>query len=77
MTEQVSKDSLSSWPERIYLQRDWDCVDEGCAPHEETTWCAEKIHDVDVEYVRADIVAELRAERDRLQNILDTLELGS
>lgn len=56
--EQLPSDSLSSWPERIYLQRDWGCVDD--TPHEETTWCAEKIHDVDVEYVRADIVERLR-----------------
>jgi len=54
------------WPDRIYLQRHDDCVQEGCdGMHEGTTWCADKIHSGDVEYIRADLVPELRAIAER------------
>lgn len=48
---------VDGWPEKIYLQRHEDCVEHGCdGPHEDgTTWCADKIHSGDVEYVRADV----------------------
>jgi hypothetical protein len=39
-------------PDRIWLQRD-----DG--PDFEWTWCSDKINDEDVEYIRADRVAEL------------------
>ena len=53
-----------TFPERIYLQRDEQCVAEGCGPHgEDTTWCASRIHATDVEYVRADAIEQLRRER--------------
>jgi hypothetical protein len=46
----------SAFPERIYLQRDEECVADGCGPHgSDTTWCTDKIYDTDVPYVRADI----------------------
>ena len=45
-------------PDVIYLQ-----VDE----FPEITWCTEKIHDTDVEYVRADLLAAARSENERLR----------
>lgn len=49
--------AIKGAPAAIYLQ----CCDaEHCevpfSEHEGTTWCADKINDLDVEYVRADLV---------------------
>lgn len=59
MPGDLTSKTLAKWPERIYLQRDYECAEEGCGPHSgddgETTWCKDKIHDTDVEYVRADL----------------------
>lgn len=54
----MSRDTRA--PERIYLQRDE--TDEFT-----WTWCADRINDEDVEYVRADVVA---GERDALRKAL-------
>lgn len=67
----MTDDMLKSWPERIYLQRDADCVIRGCGPHDETLWCADRINDGDVEYVRADLVAH----SEELFGIIDRLQL--
>jgi len=64
-------DAPTDAPERIYLQ--W-CDDPECdTPFEEhnihgdVLWCEDRISDSDIEYVRADIAASLRAERDALR----------
>lgn len=43
-------------PERIYLQ--WTCEESDESPpwDGDVTWCRDKIHSDDVEYVRADLV---------------------
>jgi len=73
MTQELrTKDSLSSWPERIYLQRDEYCVGEECGPHgSETTWSADRINDGDVEYVRADIANRLREQLRRARSCME------
>ena len=61
-------------PERIWLQVDpdglcpgeWDSLDGA-------TWCADKINDNDVEYVRADTVEWLKLERDELLVAIEEL----
>lgn len=48
-------------PERIYLQTgcgEPECED--CPDFDEMTWCVDRIHEGDTEYVRADVVAALR-----------------
>lgn len=44
-------------PKRIYLQLGPDKPerDDKFSDYAEVTWCAEKINDFDVEYIRADI----------------------
>jgi hypothetical protein len=57
---------MSETPERIYLQH-W--------PHDEATWCVDRIDDdedhPDVEYVRADLCAALEQDRARLRGWLE------
>ena len=61
------KPTLEKWPERIYLQRHDDCVQDDCGPHgDDTTWCRDQINEHDVPYVRADIVLELEQ---RIRNL--------
>jgi len=43
---------------RIFLQV---CDDENSEWCGEVTWCEDRIHDDDVEYIRADLVDQLRA----------------
>lgn len=51
--------NLKTWPERIYLQHGCDDIPN----HDEVnsdgavTWCADNINELDIEYVRADLVA--------------------
>lgn len=50
--------NVRTWPQRIYLQQ------EERAPykeHSEVTWCADKINEHDVEYVRIDLFNSLKA----------------
>lgn len=54
-------------PERIWLQIDSDgCADDRDEPfpddHDGVTWCSENIGGIEVEYVRADLVAHFAAE---------------
>ena len=50
---------MTKAPDKIYLQVDPD--DEGtCGWIDEITWCQDKINDNDVEYVRADLVKEVK-----------------
>jgi hypothetical protein len=44
-------------PERIYLQHDPEDTGEPFNEAHEVTWCADKINDTDIEYVRADLAA--------------------
>ena len=45
-------------PERIWLQEPKDCDDDDWNEWQDViTWCADKINDSDVEYVRADTIA--------------------
>lgn len=44
-------------PEKIYLQVDPE--NEGSMGREGVTWCADKINETDVEYVRKDLVREI------------------
>lgn len=55
-------DIIKTWPERIWLQGGETAEPEkfpGCG--EDVTWCNVPQEPGDVEYVRADLVAELRA----------------
>ena len=55
-------------PERIYLQtelNDWDSEDIAWESLEGVTWCADRINDNDIEYVRRDIAAKLWAALDQ------------
>ncbi len=49
--------------ERIWLQSDEE--------HGEPTWCEDKINDDDVEYIRADVYAQLETENERLRDERD------
>ena len=45
-------------PKRIYLQLGPEKVERGdkFSDYAEVTWCADKIDDADIEYIRADLV---------------------
>ncbi len=60
-------------PERIWLQTGEPLTDCPFAELDDVTWCANKIDDSDIEYVRADaaVAAELDAERWR--ELMDVL----
>lgn len=62
-------------PDRIYLQ--CGCDEPDChEPHDDVTWCEDRVHDHDVEYVRADrpsdddLWDETLAERDAYSDAL-------
>ena len=44
-------------PKRIYLQLGPDTVERGdkFSNYHEVTWCADRINDADIEYIRADV----------------------
>ncbi len=44
-------------PKRIYLQLGPDVVEAGTkfSEYHEVTWCADRINEADIEYIRADI----------------------
>jgi hypothetical protein len=53
---------MTTPPDKIYLQfygdpEFWPAPDEP-EPAEEVTWCRDKIHDPDIEYLRKDVVIE-------------------
>ena len=61
-------------PETIYLQVDPD----GLCPGEfdsldGATWCVDQINDNDVQYIRADTIAELRKDAERGKWLIDRL----
>jgi len=48
-------------PERIYLQASMTEEDDDWDDEVGVTWCVDRINDTDVEYVRRDVAAKLRA----------------
>lgn len=44
-------------PERIYLQHDPENDGGPFADASDVTWCADRINDNDIEYVRVDLIA--------------------
>lgn len=51
-------------PERIYLQWTCDESDESPPWDGDVTWCRDKIHSDDVQYVRVDLVKPKQASSD-------------
>ena len=56
--------------ERIYLQT----VEVSSTEYEGRTWCQDRIDDTDTEYVRADLLADLRSQRDALKATVRDLQ---
>ena len=62
-----NKELLATWPETIWLQCCDEELHEYSVVESEVSWCVDKIHTYDVEYVRKDIADadKLDAERYR------------
>lgn len=56
-------------PDRIYLQ----VKDEDGATPDEVTWCVDRVHDTDVEYVLASELERARATLKRARATIDYL----
>ena len=56
--------------DRIWLQTCGDSMSEW---YGEITWCQDKVHDDDVEYVSARLYAELKQQRDELLAALNAI----
>lgn len=62
-------------PEKIYLQIQEDVCGEDVAFESlgECTWCADRLFDNDVEYVRADLVQDLREKLEMSMSAINAL----
>jgi len=62
MSDKDEATRLADAPQRIWLQvcDDADCV-EPFGAHDGVTWCQDKIHDTDIEYVRAERIAQMHS----------------
>lgn len=54
--------TVRTWPSRIFLQR---AEGEPFNEAHEVTWCQDRVHETDVEYVRVDLFNSLRAQLKR------------
>lgn|SRR3990167_2611988 len=61
-----------SWPEEIYLQLDPDeDNDFGTAELDDVTWCQDRQNEVDIKYIRGDLVEEIRSDFGERMRSLD------